>query len=102
MNINERIDQLEHKLGEYDGRIRKLDDLMDSVDTKLKEKYKQDVASLHLQSEKARARLHLLKLKKAQSWEDETLGSVMLEIFDELGEKLDLLFSRIDAKQNLH
>ncbi len=102
MNIDERILKLESQLGDLTSRMDAISGLAGKVSTRARELYNEEREQILKKCGKARERLNELKLKKAQSWEDETIGDAVLEIFDEIGDRLDKLFSDNSPDTNKH
>jgi len=94
MNIDERISSLENQLTDYDSKIASLNEMMKDLDQYEKKSDMSEISDLQKKSLKARERMNELKLKKAQSWEDESISDAVIEIFDDIGKRLDKLFKR--------
>lgn len=86
---------LERRLGEWTDRIRALDSQLDRVDPRVRQAYRDEIQALWDRRQTAEERLSHLRRKEAQSWEKRDLQSGILRIFDEIGERLDRVLSRI-------
>lgn len=96
MTREQQIQQLERRLNELDGEIRKLEgDLGMVTDSKRRETYRGELKVLHEKRHVAEERLAQARLEKAESWEEDTLLTGILEIFDEIGARLQRLGGKI-------
>lgn len=96
MARKEQIDQLGVRLDELNGRIRAMErELGRIADSKRRETYRGELKVLREKRHVAEERLAELRLREAESWEDEDFLSGVLEIFDEIGERLQRLGERV-------
>jgi len=89
----EQIARLEGRLQEWDIRIGKLEAMMEEGDRKLRACCQQELEMLLGRRREAGETLADLRLAEAESWEEANLRT--LGIFDEMGNSLDTLFSRM-------
>lgn len=89
----EQIERLERRLQEWDTRIGKLEAMMEKGDRKLRACCQQELEALLGRRWEAGETLAELRLQEAESWEEANLRT--LGIFDEMGNSLDRLFSRM-------
>jgi predicted nucleic acid-binding Zn-ribbon protein len=86
---------LERRLGEWTDRIRALESQFDEVDPRVRQAYRDEIQALWDRRHTAEERLAHMRREEAQSWEKRDLQSGILRIFDEIGERLDRVLSRI-------
>lgn len=98
MTDKQDIRRFETHLEDLDRRMHGLQTELDKVDPGLRASYKNELAALATDRQAAQEQLARLRLADAESWQEEDLETGILEIFDQIGERLNGLFSRIRAK----
>ena len=91
----EDVRTLERRLGEWTDRIGALEAELDRVAPRVRQTYRDEIQALWDRRHTAVERLARLRREEAQSWEKRDLQSGILRIFDEIGERLDRVLSRI-------
>lgn len=89
---------LEDKLTEWDARIGQLQAMMSQGDYSLRACCKQELDVLSEKRHQADTALSELRLREAESWEEENFRTGLLDIFDDIGTRLDRLVTRMHEK----
>jgi len=89
---------LEDKLAEWDARIGQLRAMMNQGDYSLRACCKQELDMLAEKRHQAEAAVSELRLREAESWEEENFRTGLLDIFDEIGNRLNRLVTRMREK----
>lgn len=97
-HLDERIVHLETRLGEFNTQIEEIRSKIGGMESSASDSVRHQLEELQSKREKAESRLSELKLKDARSYEEDDISAGVIRIFDELGEKLDHLFSQIESK----
>ncbi len=91
----EQIQRLESWENDLNNRIAALDSQLDSVPPKLRETFSDELKLLRKQRSEADKRLAELRLEKAESWREEDLQAGIVNIFDDIGRRLDRMFTQV-------
>ena len=96
MSIDEQIRQLEKRLSDWEAEMSELEAEIaaSDKDPKVKEGLLSELESLQARRRTAGERLAELRTREAESWADDTLLTGILEIFDDIGRRLDAVVSR--------
>lgn len=96
MNQQQQIQQLEKHLEHLKERRQELETQLGQADSKLREDLGHELGELQRHFRHAEEHLAQLRLDDAESWADEDLGTGILAIFDEIGNRLDKLFRAVE------
>ncbi len=94
VDIEQEIARLEARRNEYCQRIEELRQRIQGKTESLQREFERDIEDLEQHCKDIDARIHQLREQDAEAWEDDNFLSALHEIFDEIGEKIDALFSR--------
>lgn len=95
MNHETEIQRLESLLARYRARIETLQDEADRAPSKLREDLARELSEIHRRQRHAEEHLAQVRLRHAESWEEEDFATGLMAIFDDLGRRIDGLFGRI-------
>jgi hypothetical protein len=98
MTEKQAIRRFEAHLEDLDRRMLGMEAELEQVDPGLRASYRNELAALTADRRAAQEKLAHLRLADAESWQEEDLEAGILEIFDEIGERLDRLFFRVREK----
>jgi len=94
VDIEQEIARLEARRQENCQRIEELRERIKGKTEALQREFERDIEDLEQHCKEIDARIHQLREKDADAWEDDNFLTALHEIFDEIGERIDHLFSR--------
>lgn len=89
------IQRLETQLNGWEHRIEELEAELDRIGPRTRSRYFRDVQELKERRDAAKSRLSQLRLKKAESWEEEDLQAGLIRVFDDIGCRVNRLVSKV-------
>ncbi len=93
---NEAIQRLENQLNGWEHRIDELEAELDRIGPRTRSRYFRDVQELKERRDAAKNRLSQLRLKQAESWEEEEdLQAGIIRVFDDIGCRVNRLVSKV-------
>lgn len=95
MDVEEEIIGLEKRLAKFDQQIEQLELEINSGNRKLREDLRPQMKVIRQRRRYAEERLEKIRLAKAESWLDEDFRVGILTIFDDIGRRINSLFSYI-------
>jgi len=95
MSREQRIHEQEQRLDQLGARVTQLQDELERADTKLRETYRTELKALVKRRGEAQAQLAQLRLQEAESWQQQTLLTGVAQVLDEIGQRLDRLFTGV-------
>lgn len=95
MDHDDKIRQLEQRLAEMDEHIAELERRLPNAPTQERGALDRELSAIRERHRHAEQRLAQEKLEQAESWQEEDLETGILEIFDDIGRRIDAMFSRI-------
>lgn len=98
MGRAQHIEQLEHHLTESSAKIEAIEARLQTHDPKGREVYELELQELKDRQREVEQHLAKVKLDEAESWSEDDFGHALLEVFDDIGRKLDHLLSRVPDK----
>lgn len=98
MSIEEQIQQLQKRLADWEAEMNELqaEIATSDKDAKVKEGLLSELDALQARRRLAEERLAELRTQEAEAWADDTLLTGILDIFDDIGRRLDAVISRAD------
>ncbi len=91
----ERIRQLETRLAGWENRIDELEEELARSEAAIRNRYFRDLQDLKEKRDAARNRIAELRLRRAESWEDDDLQAGIIRVFDDIGSRINRLFSNV-------
>lgn len=94
MERKKLIEELEQRLAHWDRELRSLEQRLAQADPAQREEFGKEIQTLH--GERREAEEHLLKARTddAEAWARDDIGKGLLRIFDNIGTRMEHLFSR--------
>lgn len=91
----EAIRRLENQLDGWDDRIHQLENELERFGPRTRSRYFRDIQELKERRDAVKNRINLLKIRRAESWEEEDLQAGILRVFDDIGIRVNRLVSRV-------
>jgi len=95
MDHEHDVARCERQLRRYRERMQLLEAEIVRADAKLREDLNREVAGLRRLYRRAEEHLAHARLGAAESWVEDDFGTGLFAIFDDLGRRIDGLFSRV-------
>ena len=89
------IERLEKQLSGWEDRINDLEAELERIGPGTRSRYFRDVQELKERRDAARTRVTQLRLKEAESWEEEDLQAGIIRVFDDIGCRVNRLVSKV-------
>ncbi|WP_303905738.1 hypothetical protein [Thiohalomonas denitrificans] len=89
------IQRLENQLVGWEHQINELEAELDRIGPRTRSRYFRDVQELKERRDAAKNRLSQLRLKQAESWEEEDLQAGIIRVFDDIGCRVNRLVSKV-------
>ena len=98
MRRGQEIERLEQQQVSCDTEIKSLQAQFHNIDPKLRERYEQKIKLLDEKWHRVGERLAELRLREAESWEEDHMLTGLHEVFDDIGRRVDELISKLSGR----
>lgn len=98
----EQIRQLETQLATFDYKISELEGELENATPAVRNSHFRDLQEVKEKRDAAESRLAKLRLRQAQSWEEEDLQAGIVRVFDDIGTRVNRLVSRVSGTGQRH